>query len=522
MHLRASPAGYGGHFYSSSRTLNRVWYAGAYTFALDSFRDLRPAFRSSSRTVVTDGAKRDRLIWAGDSVIENLLGQYSLTAAPGIMRRTLQALSCLQKSDGQIAPATEIATTCPKNPPPAGTPFPPSAGGIGGISLPEYTAAWIIGVHDYYVYTGDRGLTRRMMPVVRRGLEYFQRNRRGGLYVTPADAINWHPFDKAEGADAHTNATLYHALIAGAELERWVGAGRGAARVYARRAAALRRAMLAGLWDSGAGAFVINSSDRRRNHTQDAQVEAVLGGVTNHSQSRRALRFISRRLLRRFGVANGQFDDDPYMSNYISPFISSTELLARLEQGDVNGALGLIRRTWGHMLSAAPGTFWEKMAFNGLPANYASLQAPRDPFGAEGAGFTSLSHGWSGGPVPALSGYVLGIRPRSPGYRTWIVAPQPGNLRFAQGQARTPHGALGSRWRRGRDDSYFRLTVVGPRRTSGVVEVPLLGGRRRLWMDARLVWNGRHATGGVRAGRVRGAVRFRGVRGRHTFAWARF
>jgi hypothetical protein len=88
--------------------------------------------------------------------------------------------------------------------------------------------------------------------------------------------------------------------------------------------------MIARLWDAKAGAFVVNPSDPRRNHTQDAQVEAVFAGVTNRSQSRRALRFITTRLLRRLGVANGQYDDDPYMSNYISPFISSTELLARL------------------------------------------------------------------------------------------------------------------------------------------------------------------------------------------------
>jgi alpha-L-rhamnosidase len=525
-HLRVPARGYAGHFYASDRTLNRVWYMSAYTFALDSIRDLRPAFRRSSKTVVVDGAKRDRLIWAGDAVIENLLGQYSLRAGAQIMRRSLQAFSCLQYGDGQLRPATPIATSCPKNPPPAGEPFPPSAGagpGIAAIRLPEYTASWIIGVHDYFTYTGDSGFARRMLPVVRRGLDYFRRNTRGGLFVTPSRALtlNWHPFDTATGVDAHTNATLYRALRAGADLERWVGRGRRAARIYGRRAAAIKRAMLARLWDRAAGAFLVNPGDARRNHTQDAQVEAVLGGVTSHSQSRSALRFINWRLLRRFGVANGQFDDDPYMSNYISPFLSSTELLARLGQGDANGALRLVRRTWGHMLSDGPGTLWEKMAFSGLPANYAALQAPRDPFGPDGAGSASLAHGWSGGPVPALSGYVLGIRPSSPGYRRWIVAPQPGNLRFAQGQARTPRGPLVSRWRRGRRNASFRLTVVAPRRTSGVVEVPLLGARRKIWMDGCLAWDGRRASGGIRAGRVRGAVRFRGVRGRHTFAWGR-
>ena len=519
-HLEAPVSAYAGHFYSSDPVLNRVWYAGAYTFAMDSFRDLRPGF-ASSRLVVTDGAKRDRLIWAGDVAIENLLGDYSLRAAPAIIRRSLQAFSCLQRSDGQVAPTAQIATQCPASPPPAGTPAPPSAQpALGvGLQLPEYTAWWIIGVHDYYQYTGDAGFARRMMPVVRRGLAYFQAQMTRGLFVTPAGAINWHPFDTAAGADTHTNATLFRALRDGAELERWVGGGSAAARVYDARAVSLRHAMVAQLWDQRAGAFVINRNDPRGNHTQDAQVEAVLDGVTNGSQSRRALRFIGTHLAGRFGVANGQYGNDPYMSNYVSPYISSTELLARLRYGEANATLSLIRREWGHMLADGPGTLWEKVGFDGLPANYAPLQAPTPDFSGSGAGFSSLAHGWSGGPVPALSGYVLGIRPTAPGYRRWIIAPQPGDLRFAQGQAATPHGAISSRWQRGPSDRSFKLTVIAPAHTTGTVEVPLLGRRRAIAIDGRVVWDGRHALGGVGAHVVDGAAAFADIRGEHTFAW---
>jgi hypothetical protein len=87
----------------------------------------------------------------------------------------------------------------------------------------------------------------------------------------------------------------------------------------------------------------------------------------------------------------------------------------------------------------------------------------------------------------------------------WIVAPEPGNLHFAQGQAPTPHGPLASRWRRG--GRSFKLTVVAPRGTSGVVEVPLLGRRRTVTIDGK-------AARGKRRG---DAVRFKGIHGQHTF-----
>ena len=494
-HLHPSQGGYGGHFLSNDRLLNRIWYAGAYTFAIDSFRDLRPG--QPSQPVVTDGAKRDRLMWAGDMALENLVGNYSLRSASGIVRRSLEAFSCLQYSDGQLSPAAQVAVQCPPNPPSPvadASQFPPSAqpaSDFGELRLPAYTSAWIIALRDYYMLSGDRGFARRMMPVVRNALSYFLGRLEGGLYRTPDKAftINWHPADTAAGIDAYTNASLVRALVAGATLESRIGLGRRAARAYLQQAGVTRTAMFARLWDPAAGAFIVNTEDPTRNHPQDAQVESILGGITNPTQTRQALGFIDSRLMTPFGVAIGQLDDDPYMGRYISPFISSTELLARLSVGDTNGALNLIRRTWGQMLAKGPGTLWESMRLDGVPKS----------------GGISLAHGWAGGPVPALSGYVLGIRPTAPGYRRWIIAPQPGNLRFAQGDAPTPRGPISSRWRRG--GGSFKLTIVAPRGTSGVVKVPAPRHARTIAVDGKV----------VKAKRRGGVVRFSKVRGRHTF-----
>src|SRR3954453_8811611 len=465
---------------------------------MESFKD-HCARYSAVTPVVPDGAKRDRLIWAGDMAVESLAGNYSLRSARDILRQSLQAFSCLQYSDGQLSPASQIAVTCPRTPPPGvadASQFPAFAqpsSDFGELRLPEYTTAWIIALRDYYMLTGDRAFAQRMMPVVRNALAFFMARLEGGLYRTPDKefTINWHPRDTAAGIDAYTNASLDRALVAGARLESQVGLGSHAAQTYLQQAGVIRSAMLARLWDPATGAFVVNSDDPTGNHTQDAQVESVLGGITNPTQSRQALGFIDSHLETPFGVANGQFDDDPYMGRYISPFISSTELLARLSVGDTNGALNLMRRTWGEMLAKGPGTLWESMRLDGVPKS----------------GGISLAHGWAGGPVPALSGYVLGIRPTAPGYRHWIIAPQPGNLRFAQGDAPTPHGPISSRWRSTR--RFFKLTVVAPRGTSGVVKLPLVGHRRTIALD------GKPARGrGKRRGNV---VVFKKIRGQHTF-----
>jgi hypothetical protein len=456
-----------------------------------------------------DGAKRDRLVWLGDLVVEGLAGSYALRQGPQVIRDSLQMFSCKQAPDGSLPVSSQADVTCPDDPPA------PSSDNGGGGFLPEYTAWWVVAVHDYDMLTGDDGFARRMLPVARRALRYFTSNvDANGLYTTDGFAINWHPFDVARGEDTHTNATIYRALLDMAGLERRLGDGEAAARAYEQQAAALRDAMLAHLWDAGAGAFVVNPSDPNRNHTQDAQVEAVLDGVVTGEQADTAMRFIDDHLRTTYGVRNGEYDDDPYMSNYISPFIGSTELLARLSRHDTAGALDLLRREWGHMVDTDPqSTVWERMSFDGdaagfpYPADTGALptQSP------SGRGFTSLAHGWAGGPVPALSGYVLGVRPASPGFARWVVEPQPGDLRFAQGQAPTPRGAIVSRWQRGDADRSFTLTAGGPDGTSGTVYVPLLGRARTIARDGAV----------VKPDAVEGDyARFDGVTGLHTWAWS--
>jgi alpha-L-rhamnosidase len=163
---------------------------------------------------------------------------------------------------------------------------------------------------------------------------------------------------------------------------------------------------------------------------------------------------------------------------------------------------------------------WEKMSVAGAPEPY--LPTPvsaKLPGGAlpVSPGSTSLAHGWSTGPASALSAFVLGIRPLAPGFARWVIAPQASGLRWAQGQVPSPHGALVSRWIRGR--RYFRLTIVAPRGTAGTVVLPRLGRAGSAFIDGRLAWPGGRAGAAVRVIATAGTISFENVRGTHTFLW---
>lgn len=107
------------------------------------------------------------------------------------------------------------------------------------------------------------------------------------------------------------------------------------------------------------------------------------------------------------------------------------------------------------------GTMWENVsAADGTPGL--------------GSG-TSLAHGWSTAPTSALSGYVLGIQPASPGYATWSVQPHPGDLAWAEGKAPTPHGAVQVSWAGEHGAGEFAMSVTAPSGTSGTIAVPTFG-----------------------------------------------
>ena len=87
------------------------------------------------------------------------------------------------------------------------------------------------------------------------------------------------------------------------------------------------------------------------------------------------------------------------------------EVDARFAAGDTDGAFALIHNMWDQMtIESGPyytATLWEKL----------------NPDGTDVDSNASLAHGWGTGPVSSLSGYVLGARPVTSGYRTWIIAP---------------------------------------------------------------------------------------------------
>lgn len=493
---------YVGHFLSNEVAINRAWYSAAYTEGLDTWRK----DDGTGNWVVVDGAKRDREVFTGDAGVDMPTNLDTFAQGATHARDGLYVFACYQEPDGYVAAAVPIGYSCPPGSPSGPTYRPGVTNNLIGSSvrLPEYTAWYVVNAATYYLYTGDAATLRAMLPSLRRAVSYLEGKAPSGLLVTGPDEFNWHPLDQAAGASSLTNELYIAALNSLAYLEQQIGAGAGAAAPLRQKAASVEADLIAQLWDPSADAFYLNTDDPMHSHGQDGNVAGMALGVVDAKHAHEALTFVHRHLWTRFGTETTDVAGDQYMKQFISPFMTSIELRARLIAGDSDGALALIRRTYAYMAASDPGTTWEAMSLTGDVVN---------------GGAQSWAHGWSSGSVSALSNYVLGIRPLTPGYATWIIAPELGNLHWTQGQVPTPHGRLVSRWARGRGNSWFKLTIIAPRGTSGTVSIPTYRRSRTIALDGRIVWRNGKPAAGVRGLAGAGSVEFEGLTGEHTFAW---
>ena len=411
---------------------------------------------------IIDGAKRDRYCWSGDVSIAGPLIYYT-NAASEFVKGTMTLWGSFHHSNvnkGEVsttlAPQLKPGLTAGDNLPGGNPP------GLNFWST-SYSTYFLPNLYDYYLYTGDLGFVRQQWPSAEQELAYLKSltNAQGLLNVDSADALDWHPQDNqlTPGVVAEYNVLYYHALRSAARLADALGKANEAAGFDAQ-AALVKTAVNADLFNTTMGLYDI-SEDVRNIPSQDVNVLAVLHGVAPANQWTSILQNEKNDLYTPNGpVAFSDAPGSPYASfPVMSPFISGFEVWARFEAGDATGALDLIRTLWGHMQKGSSpyysGGVWETLAPDATPK-----------FGPG----TSLAHPWSSGPTSGLSKYVLGVRPVSPGYKTWLIEPQIGDLSRAKGRVPTPYGPIDVKWEQ--TARGLRLEISVPAGTTGTVGVP--------------------------------------------------
>ena len=78
-----------------------------------------------------------------------------------------------------------------------------------------------------------------------------------------------------------------------------------------------------------------------------------------------------------------------------------------------------------------------------------------------------LSHAWNATPMVQMSGRILGVVPNKPGFKEFIIDPQPVGLTWATGRVPTPHGLIEVSWKT--VGTQIEVDFLVPRNTTAIV-----------------------------------------------------
>lgn len=376
---------YEGSFRSSDSRLDSIWMTGAYTVHLNL------------QNYLTEGVKRDRLVWVGD-----------------LHPEVMTVCSVFGYND---AVPLSLDLSRDTNPLPAW---------MNGIS--SYSIWWLLIQRDWYMHTGDlkylagqkeylAGLLDMLMSRVGEdGTEHLD----GGRF------LDWPSEPNRKAVDAGLHSLMVMAMDAGAGLCDILGESSRAKRCR-RTLELLKKSSGAASWLEG----LSRDNPSSPGNKQAAALMALSGEVPAAEACDKCIMS---------GWAAG-----------FSTFYGYYMLEAMAAAGRYSEAMDMIRSYWGGMLDLGATTFWEDfdLSWKDNAARIDSLvpegkkDVHRDYGGYCYKGFRhSLCHGWASGPTSWLSRHVLGIEILSPGCRRIRVTPHLGDLEWVEGTFPTPFGPV--------------------------------------------------------------------------------
>lgn len=408
-----------GSFTCSDDRLTALWEASVRTCELSAIpsylaTNVSPAVWT--RPYLSDGAKRDRLVWSGDLWWASRNVFFGFKPEAPYMRGSLEMLADSQTPEGyiQACPWPEQSK--------------PRAGDWGTFPSDEF-AAWFVPVlADYVLYSGDRALARRMRPTVSALLRYLGEHcREDGLFEQRRETSK-HACELAFGSTSvhhrsYMNILLWKVYRDAADLADWTECPDEAAR-YRCKAAAMATVIRANFWNAVRGEFR-KSLEEPDAFAWEASALALAVRFTNEEEARALSGKFTRNVWGKF---------------------QALAIRGLFEYGFDAEAMRMIgEHAWFEVL---------KQDWTGLALTSECMIAdPKEGWMDEAHPDTAMAG--------ILSNYILGIEPIEPGFTKFKVRPHPaGGVTFARGDVPTPHGFIRVAWHLENDAPF--VSVVAP------------------------------------------------------------
>ncbi|WP_295812596.1 family 78 glycoside hydrolase catalytic domain [uncultured Victivallis sp.] len=377
----------------------------------------RTTVEKCTTDVFLDCPWREHTFWGNDLLVSGPVSMALSGGAP-LHRRALELLFSQQTTEGWIP------SVCPAPQRDRGKP----------LVLPAANLFLFRVVEEFWLRTGDTALLADALPPLRRVLDAVESSRdEAGIVAAPPEFWNFYDWSfELSGYSFNGVKEAMFQLLYFDALGIW-----------------LRLAPAAGLESGGIA--------QRREKTREA-LRAFLGqegcivdpvkhdGVPTTVRSR-----LSQALALLAGFGSGAERAAMLRAltaeEFLPPelFLQHFVLQALGEAGRTTDALAVIRNLWGSCLDHGAPTVPEAGV----------VQCGTAAFRESG----SLCHAFSTAPVLFFERFLLGIRPLTPGFGTFLFAPQPGDLNWVKGEIPTPQGNIRVKWTRSAGELAVELQI---------------------------------------------------------------
>jgi len=364
--------------------------------------------RLCMQEVYEDGVRRDKLPWIFDTIPQALVNYYAY-GDRDLFRASWRHFAKEYPGDGIVCT----------------------------LQLWDYACWWNIGLYAHYVHTEDLALVHELYPTAKQNIDALL-NLRDHEGVFRKD----NRLEVFGGGEA----LLFKALLDTANMARLVD-DEAASKLYSQESKMVKNAINERFWDNRRGCYIDprpphGNIGHRCNVTcveESLNSFAMLFGIADGPQAKSAASYLQRNLWGPYGSfpierprrADGGFGPtpgqtgSPVHNDCVWPVVNFYQMEA-LFAWKLPQAWELLRRCWGNMIDQGADTYWECVHEDGsVPALW-----------------TSLCHGWSAGIAYTLPATVVGVRPLTPGFKTFAVEPHLGPLDWARAKVPTPHGLI--------------------------------------------------------------------------------
>lgn len=407
-------------------------------------------------SVCLDGAKRDRLVWAGD--FYHTVRVVALSSARfDYILGSIEYVLSYQLDEGPYAGFVPISANL------GSRPQYKEANLRLYASLVGYQDLFLTGIGEYFRYSGNKDALSpywaQIKKLVTARLAFI--DPVSGLVAGSPQVRD--PFNFLGPSNGSATTGLFAYMLDKIVSLALALGDEEASTLYSQTAHNLRGALNRELWNDQLGTYSLSTASPG-NFSLTGMAWAILSGAANETQAASSIAKLEEL---RFALGYKTVSSDAETEDYqLAPNPSGFLLEALFKSQRDFGVNGTTAIT--HLLD----NLWGSMVKNNEYYSGASWEYVK-PDGSPGIDlFTSLAHPWGAAPTYVLPEYLLGVAPTSPGYETVTITPLIGYLDLSEvsGKVPTPNGAVEVAW--SLDGASVELTIVIPTGTTAVLQLP--------------------------------------------------